>query len=116
MRYTNIAAQNQNNQQAATIVDFTNGNFPQMTLLNLTNGDTITEVTVVVLEVFDGGATMSLGFPADTDEIAPTNKIKLQKIGVYKFFPYRKSTISETLNAYFSGSSTTGSGKIYIFR
>lgn len=116
MRYTDYAGGGSNGGESAVVeVDFTNANFPQLTLKGLVAGDRILEVVVKVITPFDPGASMSLGFPADTDEIAPASKIKLQKAGHYKFFPYRKTVSVETFNAYFSGSSAGGSGKIYFY-
>lgn len=115
MRYTDYAG-NQNNGGTGTgiEIDFTNANIPIFSLFSLENGDNLLEIVVKVTEVFDAGVNMSLGFPANNSEIAPQNKINLQKLGTYKFYPYRETVVAETLTAYFSGASSSGKGKIFI--
>lgn len=118
MRYTDRAKKGGEGEEVNFfVIDFDNTNFPSLLLKVLNTLDYITEVSVKVLTAFDGSATMELGFPADNDEIAPSSKIRLQTTdGLFKFFPYRQSALTESLTAFFAGTPTIGNGKIFIFQ
>ena len=116
MRYSEFAGKSQGGDGSAKLVaNFDYNSAPFLSLLGLDENDYILEIVIKVINVFDSGFDMSLGFPANHSEIAPSSKISLQREGSYKFFPYRKSSISETLTAFFSGTSTKGNGTIFVF-
>lgn len=116
MRYTDFAGAIIGGETNVVEVPFSPSNFPALTLKTLEVGERLLEIVVKITEEFDAGVSMSLGFPADNEEIAPASKLKLQRLGVYKFFPYRKTTATETFRAYFSGASATGAGIIYFYQ
>jgi hypothetical protein len=81
---------------------------------SLVSGDIIKCVTVSVTEAFGGTFALTVGFPADNDELIKTTDVKLSTIGSYKVDHYRTSTTSETIRIYISGASTTGAAKIVV--
>lgn len=77
--------------------------------------DLIHRVIVKITEAWGTGATMTLGFPADNDELITSGQVSLQTLGTYEFQPDRISAVSESLRMYFShNSSGTGVGIIYV--
>jgi hypothetical protein len=87
---------------------------PSQTLKELEATDLIEEVVIVVMTAFDPGFTLSIGFPANNTEIVDTTENDLTTTGVFKYFPYRESLLTETLTAYFAGVSAGGAGYIFV--
>ena len=96
------------------LVPFTKDTLSPLFLKSLSIGDKIKRITVRVTEAFDPGWSMTIGFPSDNDELVQASKIKPQKVEIFGYNIFRESIIAETLNAYFSGSSTTGKGFICV--
>jgi len=96
------------------ILNFDKDSGPSQVIKVLSTGTIIKCVTVNVTTVFDSGFTISVGFPADNDEIALTTDCLLTELNLYKFNLYRTSAASETITAYFAGSSTGGAGTLIV--
>ncbi len=96
------------------LVNFDFNSSSPLTLKSMVIGDFIKSVLIHVTSVFDVGLSLSVGFPADPSELVSQSDVKLRKLGMYEFSVYRFSTIAETFNMYFYGSSTQGSGIIYV--
>lgn len=77
--------------------------------------DLIHRVIIKITEAWGAGATMTLGFPADNDELITSGQVSLQTLGTYEFQPDRVSSASESLRMYFNhNSSASGAGIIYV--
>ncbi len=83
-------------------------------LRSLASGDFVRVVVVDILNPFDSGFKISIGFPANNNEIIDKDLINLTQTGIYEIFAYRMSQINETLNLYYYGTSVSGNGIIYI--
>lgn len=86
--------------------------FP-LTLKVLVSGDTIEAVGVRIVDAF-AFSSISIGFPADVEEIAPVGDINPTQKDIYEFSKYRESSITETLKLYASGAAGTGKGIVII--
>lgn len=95
-------------------VNFNKDSPSPMKIEDLLAGELLKEVCIKVTTAFDPGFTVSLGFPADHNEIIPVGDANLEKLGEYKFYPYRISAIAETLNLYFIGVSAQGAGVLFV--
>jgi len=100
---------------AVMIVPFTFNTVSPFTLKGLVAGHVIRAVMVKVDTIFDGAFAMTLGFPADPDEIIEAGQVDLTQQNVYMFDVYRVSAVVETLQAYFTGTPTVGSGNIFVW-
>lgn len=83
-------------------------------LKQLQSGQLIKIVCISIIEAYESGFDLMLGFPADTDEIVTLNQVKCSKIANYEFYPYRISEGTETLTLYFSGTSLSGKGIVFV--
>ena len=81
---------------------------------HLKEGDSLKEISVLVKEVYPPTVSMSLGFPANMEEIIGFNDIPLDTLGSYIYFPHRISEVDETLTLYFNGGPSS-SGLLIIF-
>jgi len=97
------------------IVDFDHTMGLSMVLKSLVAGDYLKMVIVKILEPFDPGFDVSIGFPADQDEIAGQGEIDLTLTeGVFQYEPFRRSVGPETFTLYSFGTSTQGKGRIFV--
>ncbi len=96
-------------------INFTKDSAVNVLLENLYAGDLLHCVIIVITQAWSAGAELTLGTPADTDEIIVSGQVPLQTLGIYEFQPERISAITETLRLYLNhNSSATGAGKIYL--
>ena len=91
-------------------VDFSFADSSPKTIDVLSPGDFIKDVYLEILDVFPASSQLTIGFPADNDEIMKANENKSNKAGVYHVSPFRETTVLENLNLYLSGPLGTGTG------
>lgn len=96
-------------------IPFDFNNPPSLLLRPMQIGESLREVVVKIEEVFDVGVLLSVGFPADNQEIMKPTAIAPTVIGKYKANPYRLSSVAESLILYFGGVvPTKGRGIIFV--
>jgi len=87
---------------------------PSMPIRTMLIGEGIFQATISVTQAFDPTMTVSLGFPANPQEIIPTAGVDLTIVGEYLFGPYRVSAINENLTLYLPGVSAVGTGVLFV--
>lgn len=83
-------------------------------LKSLYVGNFIRTICVKIISAFDSGFSMAVGFPANPGELIQVGQVNCRKQAMYEFYPFRISQSNETLQATFYGSSSVGSGIIFI--
>lgn len=83
-------------------------------LKNLRIGEVLYTIEIVVTQIFDNGFKVSVGIPGTPELLIGQDESKLQTLYTFWFDFYRESIAAETVNIYIYGSSTGGSGYVYI--
>lgn len=95
-------------------VDFDFSSSSPIDLKSLVNGDIIREIKINIETAFNGGASLTCGFPTDPDELVESGEVDMTTVDEFVFTPLRTSTTSEDLKLYLSGTLTVGAGFILI--
>ena len=86
------------------------------TLKEMETGETIKQVTVKLLEPFDGDFDLSVGFPSNYEELIKRGEADLKNLneGAFHFEEYYRLLSPKTLNLYVYGSATQGKAIIFV--
>lgn len=96
-------------------IPFDFSNAPEILLRPLLVGESLREVVVRIDNAFNVGVILSVGFPADHNEILKPAAIAPTVPGKYKANSYRLSSVAESLTLYFGGViPTQGSGIVFV--
>ena len=95
-------------------VIFDNTSANPLILKSLVIGNFIRNICISIVEPFDVGFKMEVGFPIDINELVESTEVDCSRVALYEFYPFRVSSSSETLQITFTGASASGKGIIFI--
>lgn len=109
-----IMAGDSSHASKTPVIEFSFANTFPLVLMPLAVGDFIREVYVEITQPFSAGVALTLGFPANHQELLASTEIDPQQVGQYQALASRKIAVSETMTLYLTGTAAVGQGRVVV--